>query len=183
MLLREYSRLENKDRRSACYTFMQKCFINAQILYSEERRYFLTTMYPRNSSIDLFSTFARLEDDRFRQWIVDPRLQRSMQQQLTNTAKPATDERVWAIYWHQQWLKHPLAPFHLTAYLQEPCFWVAQELTRRLSNPQYTLADYFQIANGEMPRVFKGFAADRGDRKSTRLNSSHVSQSRMPSSA
>lgn len=119
-------------------------------------------MYPRNRSIDLFSTFARLEDDRFRQWIADPRLVRSMQRLLPDPAQPATDEKVWAIYWHQQWLKHPLAPSHLTAYLQEPCFWVAQELTRRLSNPQYTLADYFQIANGEVPRVFKSFAADRG---------------------
>ena len=35
-------------------------------------------------------------------------------------------------------------------------------------------------ADGQQGRLFIGFAADR---KSTRLNSSHVSESRMPSSA
>lgn len=85
-----------------------------------------------------------------------------MQRQLTDDEECVKDDRVWAIYWHQQWLTHRLAQSHLTAYLQEPCFWVARELTQRLSNSQYTLADYFQIANGEIQRVLKSFAADRG---------------------
>lgn len=49
----------------------------------------LPTMRPRDRLIDLFSTFARLEDDRFRQWIGDPRLQRSMERQLTNSKPPS----------------------------------------------------------------------------------------------
>jgi RNA polymerase sigma factor (sigma-70 family) len=119
-------------------------------------------MQPRDRLIDLFSTFALLEDDRFRRWIDDPRLQRSMQRQLTNPVKSPTEEREWAIYWHLAYPKHPLAQSHLTAYLQEVCFWTAQEMTRRLQSTQYTLADYFQIANSEIPRVFKSFGADRG---------------------
>ena len=120
-------------------------------------------MHPRDRLIDLFSTFALLEDDRFRRWIDNPRLRRSMQRQLTNNpAESPTEERGWAVYWHLAYPKHPLAQSHLTAYLQEVCFWTAQEMTRRLQSPQYTLADYFQIANSEIPRVFKSFTSGRG---------------------
>jgi RNA polymerase sigma factor (sigma-70 family) len=85
-----------------------------------------------------------------------------MKQQLANTSQPTVDERVWAAHWHRQYQQHPLAQSHLTAYLQEVCFWIAREMTQRLQSPQYTLADYFQIANSEIPRVFKSFTADRG---------------------
>jgi hypothetical protein len=125
-------------------------------------------MRPRDRLIDLFSTFARLEDDRFRQWIGDPRLQRSMERQLTN-AVPTTsaDERLWGVYWHQQHTNHPLAQSHLTAYLQEPCFWVAQEMSHRLQTSQYTLADYFQLTNIEVPRVLKSFSPERSSNLKT----------------
>jgi RNA polymerase sigma factor (sigma-70 family) len=116
-------------------------------------------MRPRDLLIDQFSTFALLEDDRFRRWIGEPKLVRSMQQQLTNAISPA-DDRFWAIYWYRQ-LTHPLAQFHLTAYLQEVCFWVSIEMGRRVQSTQYTLADYFQIANSEIPRVFNSFNPDR----------------------
>ena len=72
-------------------------------------------MQPRTRIIDLFATFAILEDDRFRRWLDEPRLQRNMQQQLTKLSD--LDERGWAIYWHQAYPKHPLAQSHLTAYL------------------------------------------------------------------
>jgi RNA polymerase sigma factor (sigma-70 family) len=117
-------------------------------------------MRPRDRLIELFSTFALLEDDRFCRWIDDPRLQRSMQRQLTAAPEQQADHL--AIYWHRQYAKHPLAPSHLTAYLQEVCFWVAKEMIQRLQSPQYTLADYFQIANSEIPKVFKSFIPDRG---------------------
>jgi RNA polymerase sigma factor (sigma-70 family) len=118
-------------------------------------------MQTRDRPIDLFSTFAILENDWFRRWAIDPRLRASMQRQLT--AQPNTTEGVWAIYWHRQWLTHPLARDHLSAYLQEPCFWVAQEMTRRLQTSQFGLADYFQIANGEIHRVLKSFQPDRSN--------------------
>jgi RNA polymerase sigma factor (sigma-70 family) len=117
-------------------------------------------MRPRDRLIDQFSTFALLEDDRFRRWIDEPKLERSMQQQLTKASQPTIDDdRVWAIYWYR--LTHPLAQSHLTAYLQEVCYWIAIEMTRRLQSPEYTLADYFQIANSEIPRVLKSFNPDR----------------------
>jgi RNA polymerase sigma factor (sigma-70 family) len=119
-------------------------------------------MRSRDRLIEQFSTFALLEDDRFCRWIDDPRLQRSMKQQVANTTQPDVDERRWAAHWHRQYTKHPLAQSHLTAYLQEVCFWVAREMTSRLRSTQYTLADFFQIANSEIPKVFKSFTADRG---------------------
>jgi RNA polymerase sigma factor (sigma-70 family) len=118
-------------------------------------------MQPRDRPIDLFSTFAILENDWFRRWAIDSRLRVSMQRHLTT--QPDTTPRVWAIYWHRQWLTHPLARNHLSAYLQEPCFWVAQEMTRRLHTSQFGLADYFQIANGEIHRVLKSFQPDRSN--------------------
>lgn len=118
-------------------------------------------MQPRDRPIDLFSTFALLQDDRFQRWIIDPRLRQAMAQLISHA--PDADERVWAGYWHQQWQTHPRAQAHLSAYLQEPCFWVAQDLTRRLQLGQYTMADYFQIANGEIHRVCKGFNPDRSN--------------------
>ena len=117
-------------------------------------------MRPRDRLVELFSTFALLEEDRFCRWIDDPRLQRSIQKQLTQIPGQQADHL--AIYWHRQYAKHPLAPSHLTAYLQEVCFWVAKEMLQRLQSPQYTLADYFQIANSEIPKVFKSFTPDRG---------------------
>jgi RNA polymerase sigma factor (sigma-70 family) len=119
-------------------------------------------MRPRDRLIEQFSTFALLEDDRFCRWIDDPRLQRSMKQQLANTDLTTVDERRWAAHWHRQYTKNPLAQSHLTAYLQEVCFWIAREMTQRLRSSQYTLADFFQIANSEIPKVFKSFTTDRG---------------------
>ncbi len=117
-------------------------------------------MRPRDRLIDQFSTFALLEQDRFGRWIGDPRLERSMQQQLANTSHPTTDDRIWAICWYQQLTVHSLAQLHLTAYLQEVCYWIAIEMTRRFKSSQYTPADYFQLANIKIPRVFNSFNPD-----------------------
>jgi RNA polymerase sigma factor (sigma-70 family) len=118
-------------------------------------------MQPRDRPIDLFSTFAIIEHDWFRRWAIDPQLRASMQRQLTT--QPDANEGVWAIYWHRQWLTQPLARHHLSAYLQEPCFWVAKEMTQRLQTTQFGLADYFQIANSELHRVLKSFQPDRSN--------------------
>jgi RNA polymerase sigma factor (sigma-70 family) len=60
-----------------------------------------------------------------------------------------------------------LARNHLSAYLQEPCYWVAQDMTRRHQTSQFSLADYFQIANGEIHRVLKSFQLDRSNNLKT----------------
>ncbi len=119
-------------------------------------------MNPRTSIPNLFSTFAYLEGDNFRRWVTDARLRQSIQRCLSTQADRS--EGWWSIYWFQQRQSQdsPLADTHLFAYLQEPCYWVSQQMARRVQTSQYTLADYFQIANIDIRRVLNGFAIDRG---------------------
>jgi RNA polymerase sigma factor (sigma-70 family) len=121
-----------------------------------------STMNPRTSILDLFSTFAYFEGDRFRCWLTEAKLQRSIQRCIA--AQADRSEGLWSIYWFQQWQRQdsPLAETHLFAYLQEPCYWVSQKMARRMQTSQYTLADYFQMANIDISRVLNGFAVDRG---------------------
>lgn len=127
-------------------------------------------MRPRKEPIDLFSTFVQLEADRFHHWAIDVRLQRSMQRCLQAEANSGTSiaEAGWALYWHQRWTKEdgktptslPLG--HLSAYLQEPCYWTAHQMIGKFTSIQYGLSDYFQIAIAELPTVLKRFQSDRG---------------------
>jgi RNA polymerase sigma factor (sigma-70 family) len=119
-------------------------------------------MNPRTSILELFSTFAYLEGDNFRRWLTDARLRRSIHR--CATAEANRSEGLWSIYWFQQWQSQdsPLAETHLFAYLQEPCYWVSQQMARRMQTSQYSLADYFQMANIDIRRVLNGFEIDRG---------------------
>jgi RNA polymerase sigma factor (sigma-70 family) len=136
-------------------------------------------MRSRDNILDLFSTFAFLEGDRVRQWIPDPRLRRNMKQHLeinttTGSPDPSASEQIWSLYWYKIWATLPAptaastppqpntskpnsAQLHLTAYLQESCYWTAKKSALRFAQLEYTLADYFQIASGETVRVLKGF--------------------------
>jgi RNA polymerase sigma factor (sigma-70 family) len=119
-------------------------------------------MNPRTSILDLFSTFAYLEGDNFRRWAIDARLRRSIQGCVATSADRS--EGLWSLYWFQRWQSQssPLAEPHLFAYLQESCYWVSQQMARRAQTSQYTLADYFQIANTDIHRVLNSFVLDRG---------------------
>jgi RNA polymerase sigma factor (sigma-70 family) len=119
-------------------------------------------MNPRTSILDLFSTFAYLEGDNFRRWLADARLRRSIQKCVAT--QDDRSEGLWSIYWFKRWQSQdsPLAESHLFAYLQEPCYWVSQQMARRVTMSQDTVADYFQIANIDLRRVLNGFSIDRG---------------------
>lgn len=121
-------------------------------------------MRPRTQIVDLFSTFAILEGDYFQKWVTEPRLRRNMEVSIANSAKSVGSDTVWAIYWFRQWQSQDThwAEQHLTAYLQESCYWVARNLVQRLNSTQYTSADCFQIANSEIRRVLQHFSPDRG---------------------
>jgi RNA polymerase sigma factor (sigma-70 family) len=119
-------------------------------------------MNPRTSILDLFSTFAYLEGDNFRRWAIDGRLRGSIKRCVA--ASDDRSEGLWAIYWFQQWQSQtsPLAEPHLFAYLQEPCYWISQQMARRMQTSQYTLADYFQMTNIDIRRVLNSYELDRG---------------------
>ncbi len=130
-------------------------------------------MLPRHTLIECFSTFLHLEDDRFRGWVTDSRLRRSMEHCLKQKPDPQATESFWAVYWHQVWQNHlpqkrassesdktpapaqQLAEGHLSAYLQESCFWAAYKVLPRVASNHHNLADCFQVAIAEVPRILR----------------------------
>ncbi len=127
-------------------------------------------MSPRQEIIKLFSTFLQFEDHGFSQWASDVRLRRNMQKSLDaylnqpSIASAQGVEQFWTLYWHRCWTNQSshFAAGHLSAYLQEPTYWAAQQLVRQFSNIQFGVSDYCQIAMTEMSSVLKGFNPDRG---------------------
>ncbi|AUT03999.1 group 3/4 sigma-70 RNA polymerase sigma factor [Nostoc sp. CENA543] len=116
-------------------------------------------MQPRQSIIEIFSTFVQFDADRFSRWAAESRLRRSIQSCLEQTPKE-TSEYFWALYWYKFWQvpeTQPLAKQHLTAYLQEPCYWTSQKTAASFTSTQYKLSDCFQVAIAQVDRVLKGF--------------------------
>jgi RNA polymerase sigma factor (sigma-70 family) len=125
----------------------------------------------------MFSTFLQFEDDRVGRWATDARLRRSMQSCLGQGSEGGTSENFWAMYWHKQWLAKQdgtdqasggkahssslalasISLGHLSAYLQEACYWNAQKVTARLEGAQYRLSDGFQVAIAAVPRILRAF--------------------------
>lgn len=118
-------------------------------------------MHPRQNTVEIFSTFIQFEYDRFGGWATDTRLRRSM---ISLAASEASSADFWALYWHRIWLKQPqgLAKEHLSAYLQEVCFWSANKTIRGFSTSQYTVPDCFQMAIARIDKVLGGFDRERG---------------------
>lgn len=127
-------------------------------------------MRPRQDIVELFSTLLQLDGDRDRRWLTDAHLRRSMQACLRQSdlgqGKPeaVSSEHFWALYWHKVWQnqRSKLARGHLSAYIQEPCYWAAQKTTLSFASLQYTLADCFQMAIAHLDKVLNGFDADHG---------------------
>ncbi|HAX75493.1 MAG TPA: group 3/4 sigma-70 RNA polymerase sigma factor [Cyanobacteria bacterium UBA11372] len=124
-------------------------------------------MKPRQRIIELFSTFIQLADDLFERWVTDFLLQRSIQQalnQIPEVNQAQSSEHFWVLYWYRFWQANPesLATGHLSAYLQEACYWVAQRVMLQLTSKQYKLSDCFQIAIATLPFVLKGYNPSQG---------------------
>lgn len=123
-------------------------------------------MRPRQTLIELFSAFLEFDCDRFQGWSTDLRLRRSMERCLAQAAGSESDS-FWALYWYKVWQTdavqpQPLAKGHLTAYVQEPCYWAAQKTAASFSNTQYSLADFFQMAMAQVDKVLRGFNTQQG---------------------
>lgn len=119
-------------------------------------------MRSRQDIIELFSTFLHFEDERCRGWVVDAKLQRSMEKALARISSSQA-EAFWALYWHKVWQTQPrsLAAGHLTAYLQETCYWATKKIMQHFAKQQ-SEADLFQTAIAQIHRVLKGFDANYG---------------------
>lgn len=114
-------------------------------------------MQPRQSITDLFSTFVQFKADSFGGWATDARLRRSIQMHLSERSEPHADT-FWVVYWQKVWQQHPdkkTAFGHLSAYLQEACYWSAYKTMPYLSQSRYRLSDCFQAAIAEVPKILK----------------------------
>lgn len=123
-------------------------------------------MRPRQNPTDLFSTFVLFADEYFAGWATDPRLKRSIiccLEQIEPEMSGAA-ERFCVIYWHHHWQAQPmgLANEHLSAYLQEACYWAASRFRSQLVNKQTKLTDCFQTAIADLPKILKGYHPDQG---------------------
>ncbi|MBZ8179663.1 sigma-70 family RNA polymerase sigma factor [Oscillatoria salina] len=121
-------------------------------------------MRPRQNILEIFSTFIQFEGDRFSAWATDPSLRRSMQQCLANSPQHQSSQKFWALYWHKQWQNNATirAREHLTAYLQEVCFWAAQKTAAGFGSSQYSLSDYFQMAIARIEKILNNFDPQQG---------------------
>jgi RNA polymerase sigma factor (sigma-70 family) len=121
-------------------------------------------MRPRQTIIELFSKFVQFEGDRFHAWLTDAKLRRSMENCLNQASDATPSENFWALYWYNLWHSQTshLAKSHLTAYLQEPCYWTSQKIASAFASTQYTLSDCFQVAIANLDTVLKGFNPSQG---------------------
>jgi len=123
-------------------------------------------MHPRHNTIEIFSTFLQLAEDNFRCWMVDPKLRRSMERLSEKVSGSKAGENFWVLYWYKIWqdCSDRLAQAHLSAYLQEVCYWSASKTALRFSIAQYKLSDCFQMAIAAVPKVLKGYNPSQNSR-------------------
>ncbi|MEI2579872.1 sigma-70 family RNA polymerase sigma factor [Scytonema sp. PRP1] len=112
----------------------------------------------------MFSTFVWFESDCSSKWVTDAKLRRNMEYCFKKSTETPYLENFWVLYWHKGWqtqVTH-LAAKHLLAYLQEPCYWAAEQTVKKFTSIGYKLPDYFQIAIAEVDKVLKDFNPERG---------------------
>lgn len=121
-------------------------------------------MHARTDILAMFSTFIQFAGERFDTWVSDPRLARSMQRELLQANEEANrSEKFWTLYWYRRHQEEDAnATKHLWAYVQEPCYWAAERVTRRFAIVQCPLADGFQIAIANVDRILKGYNPNYG---------------------
>ncbi|MCY7283281.1 MAG: sigma-70 family RNA polymerase sigma factor [Cyanobacteria bacterium CAN_BIN43] len=119
-------------------------------------------MRARQNLLEMFSTFLQFEADRFSGWATDLKLRRSMNRCPTQSSEPS--EQYWVIYWYKRWQSSPteLERGHLAAYLQEVCYWEAQQTMQRFRITQYTMSDCFQVAIARIDKILRSFNLDYG---------------------
>lgn len=121
-------------------------------------------MQTRKSIIELFTTFLQFDSDKAIGWVTDGRLRRNITNYPADLPKTENSENIWTAHWYKLWLKAPksLAKGHLSAYLQETCYWVANKTVKNIYSAQYTVSDCFQMTIARTDKVLKGFKPQMG---------------------
>lgn len=120
-------------------------------------------MKPRQTVVEMFSTFVKFVDDRFGGWVDD----RTLRQTMVDRLKPPeahTSEAYWMLYWYKHWQSQPSggAAQHLSAYVQESCYWVALRATNAQATVHYSVADCFQLAIAALPKILESYNPTQG---------------------
>ncbi|MGB3636037.1 MAG: sigma-70 family RNA polymerase sigma factor [Rivularia sp. (in: cyanobacteria)] len=121
-------------------------------------------MRSRQGITELFATFLQFDADRAIGWATDARLRRNITNRQQKLSKPEDSEDFWVSYWYKEWQSQTqnLASGHLTAYLQEVCYWAANKTATNFSSAQYTLSDCFQAIATKTDKVLQGFKPNMG---------------------
>ncbi|MGB5961828.1 MAG: sigma-70 family RNA polymerase sigma factor [Coleofasciculaceae cyanobacterium] len=114
-------------------------------------------MQARQGIVEIFSTFVEFDVDQFSGWITDPKLRRSIKQSVEQSSNQESDT-FWALYWYKVWhdQSSAVAMAHLSAYLQETCYWSARKFALNFKSDS-TFPDYFQIAIAHLAKILKSF--------------------------
>lgn len=114
-------------------------------------------MQPRQGIVEIFSTFVQFEADQFSGWATDAKLRRSMKVCLERSSTERSDT-FWAVYWYKVWQNESSAVTlaHISAYLQEVCYWAARKFARNFST-QSSVGDCFQMAIARVDKILKRF--------------------------
>jgi RNA polymerase sigma factor (sigma-70 family) len=116
-------------------------------------------MRARQTVTEMFSTFLLFSDDKFSGWATDAKLNRSIKACLANFDQ---SEEFLAVYWHKQLQSSnsQLALGHMSAYLQESCYWSIYKLMSRLQDSNNKLSDFFQIAIAGVSKILSACNPD-----------------------
>ncbi|MBD2775809.1 sigma-70 family RNA polymerase sigma factor [Iningainema tapete] len=121
-------------------------------------------MRSRQGITELFTTFLQFDAERVIGWAIDAKLRRNILNHEARLSQPENSEKFWVTYWYKSWQNQTesLARGHLSAYLQEVCYWAANKTVTSFSSQQYTLSDCFQMVITKTDKVLKGFKPDMG---------------------
>ena len=121
-------------------------------------------MGSRQGITKLFSTFLQFDANKVIGWATDAKLRRNIIERQQGLSKPENSEDFWVSYWYKEWQlqKQSLAREHLSAYLQEVCYWAANKTVTNFSSGQYTLSDCFQAIVTKTDKVLQGFKPNMG---------------------
>ena len=121
-------------------------------------------MRSRQGITELFATFLQFDADRVIGWATDARLRRNITNRQQKLSKPEDSEDFWVSYWYKEWQSQSqnLASGHLSAYLQEVCYWAANKTATNFTSAQYTLSDCFQAIVTKTDKILQGFKPNMG---------------------
>jgi RNA polymerase sigma factor (sigma-70 family) len=127
-------------------------------------------MRKRQNLVEKYSTFLKFINRNGRlltNWEPQPKLEIHMKRMVE--LDPEAKEDFWTQYWLKESLKpnsDQLAKGHLSAYLEETCYWTAITTAQKLGAKDFTWMDCLQIARATVANPGKLFAKYESNRGS-----------------